>query len=171
MAQKLKELTGSGVATIRKSGEKSWGLRGWAGESLSIYLHALHCRGGKPSPLNLTATKRSRLVWPAHPAERPLAWRERGDAFDRYVMDPANKILPTRADGSRYFASALEGTGDGGMTMFGPLVLGKILRGDTVDSLVPSMAAYFSDEAGRITVRAPVKWRCRNGGSGTVSLG
>ncbi len=85
---------------------------------------------------------------PARPAERPLAWRERGDAFDKYVMDPANKILQTRADGSRYFASALEGTGDGGMTTFGPLVLGKILRGDTVDSLVPSMAAYFSDEAG-----------------------
>ena len=85
---------------------------------------------------------------PAHPAERPLAWRQRGDAFDKYVMDPANKILQTRADGSRYFASALEGTGDGGMTTFGPLVLGKILRGDTVDSLVPSMAAYFSDEAG-----------------------
>jgi hypothetical protein len=85
---------------------------------------------------------------PAHPAERPLAWRERGDAFDRYVMDTANKILQTRADGSQYFASALEGTGDGGMTTFAPLVLGKILRGDAVDSLVPSMAAYFNDEAG-----------------------
>ena len=85
---------------------------------------------------------------PPHPEEKPLAWRQRGDAFDKYVMDPANKILQTRADGSRYFASALEGTGDGGMTTFGPLVLGKILRGDTVGWLVPSMAAYFSDEAG-----------------------
>jgi hypothetical protein len=56
---------------------------------------------------------------PARPAEEPLAWRERGDAFDKYVMDPANKILQTRADGSRYFASALVGTGDGGMTTFG----------------------------------------------------
>jgi len=85
---------------------------------------------------------------PARPAEKPLDWRERADAFDSYVMNPANKILQTRADGSRYFASALEGTGDGGMTTFAPLVLGKILRGEAVDSLVPSMSAYFSDEAG-----------------------
>ncbi len=85
---------------------------------------------------------------PARPAAEPLNWRERADAFDQYVMKPANKILQARPDGSRYFASALEGTGDGGMTTFGPLVLGKILRGDAVDSMVPSMAAYFSDEAG-----------------------
>lgn len=85
---------------------------------------------------------------PARPAEKPLDWRERADAFDQYAMNPANNILQARPDGSRYFASALEGTGDGGMTTFGPLVLGKILRGDAVDSLVPSMAAYFSDEAG-----------------------
>lgn len=85
---------------------------------------------------------------PARPAARPLSWRERADAFDQFVMNPAHKVLQVRPNGSRYFASALNGTGDGGLTTFAPLVLGKVLRGDEVDSLVPSMAAYFSDEYG-----------------------
>jgi hypothetical protein len=78
----------------------------------------------------------------------PLLWRERADAFDRYVMSPANKVLRERSDGSHYFASALEGTGDGGLTTFAPILLGKILRGETVDWLIPSMAAYYSDQYG-----------------------
>lgn len=85
---------------------------------------------------------------PARPAAKPLDWRARADAFDQYVMNPNNKVLQTRPDGTLYFASALEGTGDGGLTTFAPIVLGKILRGDPVDSLIPSIAAYFSDDAG-----------------------
>lgn len=85
---------------------------------------------------------------PARPAAEPLNWRARADAFNGYVMDPRNKVLQKRPDGSRYFASALEGTGDGGMTTFGPVVLGSILRGDAVDTLVFSMAVYFNEDAG-----------------------
>lgn len=85
---------------------------------------------------------------PVRPVAKPLDWHERADAFDGYVMDPRNKVLQRRQDRSLYFASALEGTGDGGLTTFGPVVLGKILRGDPVDSLLPSMAAYFNDDAG-----------------------
>ncbi len=85
---------------------------------------------------------------PSMPREKPLNWKARADAFDHYVMDPANKVLKKRLDGSLYFASALEGTGDGGLTTFAPLVLGKILRGEDVTPLLPSMSAYFNDEAG-----------------------
>ena len=85
---------------------------------------------------------------PAMPERQPLHWRERADAFDRFVMSPANQVLRKRTDGSHYFASALEGTGDGGLTTFAPILLGKILRGETVDWLAPSMAAYFSEEYG-----------------------
>jgi hypothetical protein len=85
---------------------------------------------------------------PARPSEKPLNWRSRADSFDQFVMDPKNHVLQTRHDGTSYFASALEGTGDGGLTSFAPLVLGKVLRGDAVDSLIPSMAAYFNEEAG-----------------------
>src|ERR1700733_9970210 len=74
---------------------------------------------------------------PARPREKPLNWRGRADAFDKHVMDPQNHVLQKRADGTTYFASALDGTGDGGMTTFAPLILGKILRGDAVDALTP----------------------------------
>lgn len=85
---------------------------------------------------------------PARPALKPLNWRARGDAFNEYVMDPRNQVLRKRSDGTFYFASALEGTGDGGLTTFAPILLGKILRGEAVDSLIPSMSAYFNDESG-----------------------
>lgn len=85
---------------------------------------------------------------PVRPSARPLNWRERADAFDQFVTNPANQILQVRPDGSRYFSSALDGSGDGGLTTFAPLVLGKILRGDEVGSLVPSMSAYFSEKYG-----------------------
>jgi len=85
---------------------------------------------------------------PPRPRESPLDWHARAEAFDRYVMDRKNRVLQTRVDGTLYFASALEGTGDGGLTTFAPLALGKILRGDSTEFLLPSMAAYFSEEYG-----------------------
>lgn len=87
-------------------------------------------------------------VLPAMPGELPLNWADRADAFDRFIMNPANKLFRSRADGSRYFASALEGTGDGGLTTFAPIVLGKILRGEPMDWLTPSLAAYYGDAHG-----------------------
>lgn len=85
---------------------------------------------------------------PPMPREAPLDWHERANAFDRYVFDPVNRVLQKRSDGTYYFASALEGTGDGGLTTFAPILLGKILRGDPVNWLAPSMAAYYSDRHG-----------------------
>lgn len=85
---------------------------------------------------------------PAMPERMPLRWRERADAFDRYVMSPANSVLRKRSDGSHYFASALDGAGDGGLTTFAPILLGKILRGEMVDWLTPSMSAYYNDQYG-----------------------
>jgi hypothetical protein len=87
-------------------------------------------------------------VVPAMPERMPLRWRQRADAFDEFVLNPANRVLRKRPDGTHYFASALEGTGDGGLTTFAPILLGKILRGEMVDWLAPSIAAYFSDRYG-----------------------
>lgn len=87
-------------------------------------------------------------VLPTMPERMPLRWRERADAFDDFVFNPANGVLRRRPDGTHYFASALEGTGDGGLTTFAPILLGKILRAEMVDWLAPSIAAYFSDEYG-----------------------
>lgn len=85
--------------------------------------------------------------FPELPASKPLNWRARGDAFNDYVMDPRNQVLRKRSDGTFYFASALEGTGDGGLTTLAPILLGKILRGDVVDSLIPSLSSYFSEKS------------------------
>lgn len=85
---------------------------------------------------------------PARPKEKPLPWKAIADAFDGYVFDPANGILMHRADGSPFFASATESKNDGGLTTFGPLLLGKILRGDDISAIAPALGAYFHERAG-----------------------
>lgn len=85
---------------------------------------------------------------PPKPVEDPLPWRSIADSFDSYIMDPTHKVLLQRANGKPGFISALEGKTDGGLTTYGPIVLGKILRGDDVATLIPSLEDYFSDEYG-----------------------
>ena len=85
---------------------------------------------------------------PVKPLEEPLPWRSMADAFDAYIMNSANHVLIQRPDGKHGFVSALEGTTDGGLTTFAPILLGKILRGDDVAQLMPSLEGYFSVEAG-----------------------
>jgi hypothetical protein len=106
---------------------------------------------GRASAASFAGTRPNAPIFdalPAMPERMPLRWRERADAFDGFILNPANGVLRTRPDGSHYFASALEGTGDGGLTTFAPILLGKILRGEMVNWLAPSMAAYFSDQYG-----------------------
>lgn len=87
-------------------------------------------------------------VMPRMPAERPLDWPSMATAFHAYVSDPGHGIGRTRPDGTQYFISALEGKNDGGLTTFGALVLGNILRGEDVSQVAPSLAAYFSEAEG-----------------------
>ena len=82
------------------------------------------------------------------PLEDPLPWRSIADSFDTFISDPANKVLIQRPDGRSGFVSALEGKTDGGLTTFGPILLGKILRKDDVTGLIPSLEGYFSQEYG-----------------------
>ena len=86
--------------------------------------------------------------FPRQPLEKPLDWPAMADAFHAYVADPSHTIGRTRPDGTQYFISALEGKNDGGLTTFGPLVLGSILRGENVSEVAPSLAAYFSEPEG-----------------------
>jgi hypothetical protein len=85
---------------------------------------------------------------PGMPSEKPLDWPSMANAFQAYVSDPSHGIGRTRPDGTQYFISALEGKNDGGLTTFGPLVLGRILRGENVSQVAPSLAAYFSEVEG-----------------------
>jgi hypothetical protein len=85
---------------------------------------------------------------PPRPREKPLPWRSIADAFDAWIMNPENRILLTRNDGTLCFTSATEAKNDGGLTTFGPIALGKLLRGEDVSRLLPSLGAYFSESAG-----------------------
>jgi hypothetical protein len=85
---------------------------------------------------------------PARPSEAPLPWRSIADSFVAYIMEASHQVLIQRPDGKPGFVSALEGKTDGGLTTFGPILLGKILRNDDVSTLIPSLEGYFSEEYG-----------------------
>lgn len=130
------------------SGKRALGRRAFLSSAAGLAALAAARRALAAPALGVRSYATDSGILPASPDKAPLDWRERGDAFDRYVMNPANRVLQKRGDGSFYFASALEGTGDGGLTTFAPILLGKVLRGEAVDWLAPSMAAYYSREHG-----------------------
>ena len=85
---------------------------------------------------------------PDRPAEQPLDFHSLANAFDAYVMDPAHGINLRAKDGRQVFPSALEGVEDGGLTTYGPMALGKELRGEGLEGLAVSLKGYFSEPYG-----------------------
>jgi hypothetical protein len=85
---------------------------------------------------------------PDRPAEQPLDFHAVADAFDSYVMDPAHGVNLRAKDGRQVFPSALEGVEDGGLTTYGPMALGKELRGEGLAGLAASLTGYFSKPYG-----------------------
>jgi hypothetical protein len=85
---------------------------------------------------------------PDRPEERPLDFHALADAFNAYVMDPAHGVNLRAKDGRQVFPSALEGVEDGGLTTYGPMALGKELRGEGLEGLAASLAGYFSEPYG-----------------------
>ena len=85
--------------------------------------------------------------FPAKPSLKPLPWPRMADEFNAFVLDTVNKAMYARQDGCYYFPADLQGTSDELIT-YGPVVLGKILRGDDVGWLLPSLAGYFNQDAG-----------------------
>jgi hypothetical protein len=85
---------------------------------------------------------------PDRPEDRPLDFHALANAFDAYVMDPAHGVNLRAKDGRQVFPSALEGVEDGGLTTYGPMALGKELRGEGLEGLAASLAGYFSEPYG-----------------------
>jgi len=85
---------------------------------------------------------------PARPEERPLDFHALANAFDAWVMDPAHGLNSLAKDGRQVFPSALEGEQDGGLTTYGPMALGKELRGEGLAGLAASLKGYFSEPYG-----------------------
>jgi hypothetical protein len=85
---------------------------------------------------------------PDRPEHQPLDFRQIASAFDSYVMDPAHGVNRQTKDGRQFFASALESTEDGGLTTYGPMAIGRELRGEGLARLSESLGVYFSEPYG-----------------------
>jgi hypothetical protein len=85
---------------------------------------------------------------PDRPEEQPMDFHALADAFDAYIMDPAHGVNLRAKDGRQVFPSALEGVKDGGLTTYGPMALGKELRGEGLEGLAASLKGYFSEPYG-----------------------
>jgi hypothetical protein len=85
---------------------------------------------------------------PARPENQPLDFRDIADAFNAYVMDPAHGVNRRANDGRQFFASALESKEDGGLTCYGPMAIGRELRGEGLEGLSESLKGYFSEPYG-----------------------
>jgi hypothetical protein len=85
---------------------------------------------------------------PSRPQEQPLDFRKIADSFDAYVMDPAHGVNLRGKDGRQFFASALESTEDGGLTCYGPMAMGRELRGNGLEELGKSLNGYYSEPYG-----------------------
>jgi hypothetical protein len=84
---------------------------------------------------------------PSLPKHPPLNWRERGSQFLDYVLDEKNGVLHLLHNGHIHFTAFLEGTGQELIT-YGAVVVGKLLRGEDVQDLLPSLQDYFQAEYG-----------------------
>jgi hypothetical protein len=85
---------------------------------------------------------------PERPKEQPLDFHALADAFNSYVMNPAHGVNLRAKDGRQVFPSALEGVEDGGLTAYGPMAMGKELRGEGLEGLNVSLKGYFSEQYG-----------------------
>jgi hypothetical protein len=98
------------------AGVTAMGLAGWAE-------HAIGAVTGTPGWSGL----------PEKPEEQPLDSHALANDFDAYVMDPAHGVNLRAKDGRQVFPSALEGVEDGGLTAYGPMALGRELRGEGLE--------------------------------------
>jgi hypothetical protein len=133
-ARTMSEVTGGDWLSSRRqflAGLGVLGLAGWADKEFAWAEEAPGLSG-----------------LPDRPEERPLDFHALANAFDSWVMDPAHGLNTIAKDGRQVFPSALEGEQDGGLTTYGPMALGKELRGEGLPGLAASLKGYFSEPYG-----------------------
>jgi hypothetical protein len=95
---------------------------------------------------------------PPRPGLEPLDWHSLAAAFDAFVMNPDNRIRYTTKSGHHAFSAFMEssryGTDSHELVTFGPVVLGKLLRGDDVVALAQGLSSFF-DQARGIFLNSP----------------
>src|SRR5450631_4159353 len=85
---------------------------------------------------------------PDRPEEQPMDFHTLANAFDAYVIDPTHGVNLRAKDGRQVFTSALEGVEDGGLTAYGPMAVGRELRGEGLEGMATSLKGYFSEPYG-----------------------
>jgi len=113
------------------AGLAALGVASWAGTGFAAQMDAAASNG-----------------LPFRPEEKPLDFQALANAFDAFVMDPAHGANRVAKDGRQVFPSALEGEEDGGLTTYGPMAMGKELRGEGLPGLDKSLQGYFSEPYG-----------------------
>lgn len=90
--------------------------------------------------------------FPPRPHAAPLDWQQYARAFDQFIMDPASHVRFTTPSQHTAFTAFLEsshyGTATYELVTYGPIVLGKLLRGDDVSELLPGLMDYYNREIG-----------------------
>ncbi|MDP4146936.1 MAG: hypothetical protein Q8936_21095, partial [Bacillota bacterium] len=85
--------------------------------------------------------------FPNIPKECPPNWLIMANKVNEFLMDSKNGVLRTGENGYKYFTAFLEGKSKELIT-FGCVTLGKILRGDEVKNLLPTLSDFYSDVFG-----------------------
>jgi hypothetical protein len=111
-------------------------------------LAALGLAGWTEQAIGVAAGTNGWSGLPARPSQPPLDFHSLANAFNAYVMDPAHGVNLRAKDGRQVFPSALEGVEDGGLTTYGPMAIGKELRGEGLEGLAASLKGYFSEQYG-----------------------
>jgi hypothetical protein len=132
------------------SEKRGIGLGGWVTNRREFLagLSALGLAGWSGLAIGEAPGEQSWSGLPDRPEEKPLDFHALADAFDAYVMDPAHGTNLRAKDGRQVFPSALEGVEDGGLTAYGPMAMGKELRGEGLEGLAASLKGYFSEPYG-----------------------
>jgi len=135
---------------MMKSNESDGGLEGWLPSRREFLagLAALGVAGWADQAFGIAAVLPGWSGLPDRPQEQPLDFHALANAFNAYVMDPAHGVNLRAKDGRQVFPSALEGVEDGGLTTYGPMALGKELRGEGLEGLAESLKGYFSEPYG-----------------------
>jgi hypothetical protein len=92
------------------------------------------------------------------PESAPMDWGRLAEQFSTFVMDPANRVMFPTPEGYTAFTAFLQDaeyrTSRHELTSFGPIVLGKVLRGEDVSGLARSLEMFF-DQQQRIFLNSP----------------
>ncbi len=100
---------------------------------------------------------------PNRPRQQPINWQYQAQEFDRFVGDDANGVMYRDPRGHLAFTAFLKGDHYGTMrhelVTFGPIALGKSLRGGDISHLLPTLEGYFSSRFA-VFMNGPGDERC-----------